>query len=682
MIRVILGKELRQWFGTPFAWVLLALLQGVMGWMFLAYVDGYLELQPKLVQLVNPPGVSEFIGGRLAGSAATVLLIVIPLLTMRLIAEERRNQTLVFLLASPIAPRDILLGKFFAVLAFVAIPISLVYAMVAALGMGVNLDHGLLLVNALGLLALASSFAACGLFWSTLAPNPLVAAFASVLTLLLLWFAGAVATDPTSYWQWLSLTRHFDNFGRGLINSADLAFFAIFTVVFLALAARRLDSERSSGLALRLNNALFSLLLLVIAGLLIYLSQQHHYAWDATRNGRHTLAPASKELLQRMPGPLAITVFATPSQDQRSIIAQFLAAYQRAKPDIQVRYVDPTVDPKLVEAAGVRNDGELVVEYQQRRENLTRLNEQSLTHLLTRLARGSSRQVYFLDGHGERNFLGQTNRDFGTLGQALLQRGLKPVPLQLETQDKAPADASLLVLSQPQLDLPPLVVERLQRYVDGGGNLLWLLDAAEPRGLQPLADHLRLVLPPGVAVEQDNGKTPRNWAFTSGYGRHPTTENFGLTTVFPQARAVGVGEGSGFAATAILEVAAKGWLETGDSNKPVFDKGRDQPGPITVGVALTRRVAERDQRLVIVGNGHFLANSYIGNGANLDLGLRLTNWLVGDDTLVSVPPKPTADLQLDLSRNAGALIAVVYLFLLPALFAAIAGGLWWIRRGR
>ena len=132
------------------------------------------------------------------------------------------------------------------------------------------------------------------------------------------------------------------------------------------------------------------------------------------------------------------------------------------------------------------------------------------------------------------------------------------------------------------------------------------------------------------------------------YGRHAITDNFTLNTVFPFARQVGANEGRDWRVTRLIDVAPRGWVEMGKlDDKIAFDKGRDIAGPVTIALALERAVNDRPQRVVLVGNGSFLANQFLGNGGNLDLGVNMVNWLAGDDSMITLQPRATVDSNLD-----------------------------------
>jgi ABC-2 type transport system permease protein len=244
----IVQKELKILFCSPLAWVVLALAQAVFAWMFLAYLDTFLEIQPQLVKIANPPGVTESIVAPLFVVAAIVLLTATPLLTARLIAEERRNQTLAFLISAPVSISDIVLGKFLGLMIFFCAIMGLVVALSVSLLIGGTLDFGLLLSNIAGLSLIAASFAALGLYISCLSSQPATAGASTLGILLGLWAMDNVTAESTDgIVRHLSPLAHYANFNRGLIDSFDLAYFAIFIVIFLLLSIRRLDSERLHG---------------------------------------------------------------------------------------------------------------------------------------------------------------------------------------------------------------------------------------------------------------------------------------------------------------------------------------------------------------------------------------------------------------------------------------------------
>ena len=247
MIFTIACKELKTLFASSLAWTLLALVQLVLGWVFMGRLDAFLEIQSQLVQIANPPGVTEIIVAPVFAMAAAVLLMATPLLTMRLIAEERRNHTMTLLTSAPISRTDIVMGKFLGLMILFCGVILLVMVLSISLLMGGTLDAGLLLSNAVGLLLICACFAALGLYISSLTAQPSVAAAGTLGVLLGLWVMDIAADDGGSIMRTLSLLKHYESFNRGLVDTFDLAYFSLFIITFLVLAIRRLDGERLRG---------------------------------------------------------------------------------------------------------------------------------------------------------------------------------------------------------------------------------------------------------------------------------------------------------------------------------------------------------------------------------------------------------------------------------------------------
>jgi ABC-type uncharacterized transport system involved in gliding motility auxiliary subunit len=440
--------------------------------------------------------------------------------------------------------------------------------------------------------------------------------------------------------------------------------------------------------ALLIQNGLFVALLVAAVLLLARLSQEHFRQWDLTQNARNSLSTGSVQTLDLLKGPVTITAFATEQDptlgDIRQRIVDFMAPYRQAKSDLSIEFVDPRADPKRTELANVRMNGEMVVAFAGRSEHLTALDEQTFANLLARLARNAERQVFFLDGHGERSPKGIANHDLGEFGRRLEAKGFRLNLINLGVTPGVPDNASMLVIAGPRVGLLPEETAKIRTYVDRGGSLLWLIDQEPLHGLQPLADFLGLQLGPGIVVDpaanELRGAGPVAIAFA--YGRHPATRNFALNTAFPNARRIAVNDdGKAWRVTPLVEVAQQGWVEMGPLDSEVsFDKARDIRGPVTVVSALERDIEGRTQRVIVTGSGDFLANTYAGLLGNVDLGISLVNWLAGDENLITLEPRSRVDTNLELSRSWLTFIALVFLIGLPGAFLFTGGMIWWRRR--
>lgn len=249
MIGHIAARELRTLFLSPLAWSVLGVVQFILAWLFLSQLDQYVRLQPQLALMAAPPGLAEVIVAPLFGSAGIVLLLVVPLVTMRLVSEERRSRTLPLLFSAPVSMSEIILGKYLGVMAFLSLLLGLIALMPLSLLLGGSLDLGQFAAGLLGLFLMLAAFAAVGLYISTLTAQPTVAAVATFGALLLLWvinLAGNTVDDSGSHgvFAWLSLQQHYEALLRGIFDSSDLAYYLLFIVVFLVFSIRRLDADR------------------------------------------------------------------------------------------------------------------------------------------------------------------------------------------------------------------------------------------------------------------------------------------------------------------------------------------------------------------------------------------------------------------------------------------------------
>jgi ABC-type uncharacterized transport system involved in gliding motility auxiliary subunit len=441
--------------------------------------------------------------------------------------------------------------------------------------------------------------------------------------------------------------------------------------------------------SITLRNLLFVALLLATAMGLGYAVSRHPLQRDLTFNASNSLEPASISVLKQLSGPINITVYATMQDprlgDIRKIIREFLSLYQRYKPDLKLVFIDPEKEPEKTREARIQLNGELVVEYAGRSEHLTQINEQTLTSALLRLAHTRSQTVMYLDGHGERKLDGRANHELGTLfGAKLKQNGFKINSLNLSIAQDVPDNTSVLVITQPQVDLMPGEIDKLLRYVDRGGNLLWLVDAEPMHGLERLTEKLGLLLPPGIVIDPaaTEMNAPATWSLGTTYLPHPVTRDFNLITAYPTARPVAWNENTEWKHQILVEVASRGWVTRSAAgvSRPQFDKQHDTPGPATVALALNRDINDKEQRIVVVGNGAFLANSFAGNGGNVDLGVNMINWLASDEQLITLQPRAAKDSNLTLSKTQLGAISVSFLLGIPLLLAGFGTFIWWRRR--
>ncbi len=246
MILTIAKREFRSMFLSPLAWVILAVIQVLLAWSFFTSMDVFFSIQAELTTLPNAPGVTDLIVSPLFEVTSIILLMVLPLLTMRLISEEKRSKTLNLLLSSPVSISEIIIGKYLGLLFFIITLLLLISLMPLSLLIGTELDLAKLFSGLLGLFLMLAAFSAAGLYMSSLTDNPMIAAISSFGLLLFLWLlnSNTSADGSANVLNYLSLHTHFSPLLRGILNTSNIAYFLLFIVGFLVLAIRQLESQR------------------------------------------------------------------------------------------------------------------------------------------------------------------------------------------------------------------------------------------------------------------------------------------------------------------------------------------------------------------------------------------------------------------------------------------------------
>ncbi|UCE89796.1 MAG: GldG family protein [Pseudomonadota bacterium] len=474
-----------------------------------------------------------------------------------------------------------------------------------------------------------------------------------------------------------------------------------------------MEVTKQSRTRLRLQNYAFVVLFLAVIGLLAWLSHRYNFEADWTATGRNVLSEASKKVLERMEGPVSVTAFATESEliPTRKRIRETLARYQRIKQDIELSFVNPQTDPQRTRELGIKVDGELVIEYNGRSEHVQNLTEETLTNALQRLMRSGERNVVFITGHGERAPSGTERFDLGAFTRHLETKGIKVSAVNLAEARAIPDNTAVLVIASPQVAYLAGEVQLVRDYLRAGGNLLWLHEPGNTHGLDAVARDLGVSFVPGVIVDpttQMLGIANPSLALVTGYPEHPISSDFHLMTLYPQSVGVRHDTSVGWNGAPFLQTARGSWSETGPMRGVVeLDPANDTLGPLTIGLALSRELNEdaaasdgqsdagdpaeekassddqvRKQRVVILGDGDFLSNTYLGNQGNQDMGHNIVNWLSHDDSFIAIPAKTAPDTQLSIDEATWSVVGLFFLIVLPLLLLASGVVIWWRRRKR
>jgi ABC-type uncharacterized transport system involved in gliding motility auxiliary subunit len=452
--------------------------------------------------------------------------------------------------------------------------------------------------------------------------------------------------------------------------------------------------SKKTRIQLQIQKITFIVLLLIAVGLLGWLGNKHSVQFDWTSNKRNTLSQSSIELLRTLKAPVTVTVYVQDDETVHAAVKEILQRYQREKMDFTFRLINPDIDFEAAQRDGIERYGQIIIQYNNNSENIASLSEQTISNALLRLSRPGTRKLVFIRGHGERSITDDSNTSYSKLSGELVNKGFTTDTHNLLLGD-VPQDTSVVVIAAPDRPYLEGELELIKSYIDQGGNMLWMMDPGDMQGLDQLTDLLGVRFDDGIIV--DNNINLRNTLRIQhpamipvlDYQAHPVTENIEYNTLFPISRGVEQTDTT-FHGSVIVQSLPLSWSESSELGTDIAyepEKG-DIEGPIGIVLALERQItSENDtektmQRIIVAGDSDFIANSYIGAGANLSLGLNIFNWLAGDDDLISIEPKKAPDTQLELDDSEVLMIGLGYFILLPAALILTGVAIWLRRRNR
>ncbi|MGF2035038.1 MAG: GldG family protein [Nostoc sp. CmiVER01] len=349
------------------------------------------------------------------------------------------------------------------------------------------------------------------------------------------------------------------------------------------------------------NALVATLAVLAILGLINFLGTRYHLRADLTETQLFTLAPQSRELVRVLPQLVKVWVF---DVNQNPQDRELLENYQRQSSKFKYEYIDPQTRPGLAEKFGVKDYGEVYLESGDKRQLVQTINENErlseirLTSRLQQLTNSTTAKAYLLQGHGER----QLSPGKGAISQAVQALGDKNFttsPLNLGETSKVPEDAAVVIVAGPKRGLFEGEVKALQEYLNRGGNLLLMIDPNTDPKLNSLLQEWGVRLDNRLAVDVSGGSVGLGPAtpLVTEYGQHPITKDFGNgNSFYPIARPLEITSVPGVQATPLIRTKPypNSWAESDlQSEKLEFNEGKDMKGPLTLGVALTRKQAAK-----------------------------------------------------------------------------------------
>jgi ABC-type uncharacterized transport system involved in gliding motility auxiliary subunit len=457
-----------------------------------------------------------------------------------------------------------------------------------------------------------------------------------------------------------------------------------------------------------------------------WLGYRHWTRGDWTKTRIYSLSETTKKIVDGLKAPVRITAVMTSRARLFRPVSELLNRYRALSPKIEVEIVDPERNmaraETLVREFGIRQNTVIFRAGDKKKyveeDKLAEFDfsgaamgsapeikafkgEQAFTSAILEVTENKTAKVYFTAGHGESTLDSlERGRGYSEAKQLLERDNVAVAAWDSLGKGDVPADASAVVVAGPRVAFLPPETGALQKYLAGGGRVLFLLDPVLPGPGAPASDYgLGGILGGyGVKLADDIVIDPANAVPLVGpetlianrYGSHVIVRSLadqGLPVLFPVARSVGKGEaspGSATSSTMLVETTPEGWGETALTRLDAVQKdAQDIPGPVTIAVAISptddKASAGKAVRVVVIGNSRFLANGSLSNAGNANLFLNAVHWLTGEEKLVGIAPKTPEQASLAMTSSQVQRIGLFAVAGMPLL--AVFLGVWvWYRR--
>jgi ABC-type uncharacterized transport system involved in gliding motility auxiliary subunit len=427
------------------------------------------------------------------------------------------------------------------------------------------------------------------------------------------------------------------------------------------------------------------LALLVAANVL---ASRHPKRFDLTEEKLYSLSDQTRKVLSNLKLDVQVMKFDT---EDDPLLRDRMAEYRAINKRITYQFVDPQEKPELARQYGVARRGEIVVSSGARTERPADGSEQELTNALLKLTRDVVKNMCFVEGHGEKSPASREEEGLSGVEKGLERENYKVRSVNLVAEGAVPADCSVLVVAGPKREFFPQEVEFVKKFLEGGGRAMLMFDPDTKTNFEDLLKSWRIAMGDDTVLDVSGigrlfGTGPAV-PLVVEYGAHPIAKDFERSmTAFPLARSVKQLDTKsepvdGISVTELLKTSANSWAETDLKNRTArFDEGKDTRGPISLGVAATKKSGEKEARLVVVGDSDFASNRYAGLQLNADLFFNAMNWLAQDEDLISVRPKSPKNREVTLTQSQQNMMFWSSVVFLPALVLLAGTLIWWRRR--
>jgi ABC-type uncharacterized transport system involved in gliding motility auxiliary subunit len=449
------------------------------------------------------------------------------------------------------------------------------------------------------------------------------------------------------------------------------------------------------------NAVLYTVIFLGILVLINIAAKTHPVRKDLTEGGLFSLSDQSQKVLDNLEEDVQALAFF--QEGKGTALDDLLKNYANYSPRFTYEFIDPVKNPERANKHEVTTTDILVIKCGDRETKIPGVSEEDITNAILKVANPLKKKIRFLTSHGERDLAGEEEDGYYVAKKALENENYEVLPLELYMIDEVPADTDVLVVASPEKPLEKNELEAIERYIDQGGNALFLLDPGTSPGMDAFLAKWGVKVGNNVVVDQvfrlfygpSLGVDP----VVASYGDHEITKDFQDQTLFHLTQSVELAEPlpAGVTGVSLAQTSANSWaesdLERFFSKSEVARSEEDLGGPVSIAVALTVEVkkpaeeedndvaADKKQaRLVVFGDAAFIDNEYIHKMYNADLFLNTVNWLAEEEALISIRPKTTRGSRVLMTPKETRDIFYLSVLILPEALLLFGLAIWWRRR--
>ncbi|MBK8869564.1 MAG: Gldg family protein [Elusimicrobia bacterium] len=714
--------DLKSYFVSPIGYVVLALFSVLEGWFFFNHVTRFNDVLGVALMSGRPDTLNQINLHRLVveplfKETLMLLLVFLPAVTMRLLAEEKKQKTLELLLTSPLRTGDIVMGKFLSAVSFLLILLGFttLHPILLFVFGQPGPDLAPLLTGYLGLFLAGACVVSVGLFASSLTENQIVAFVVTVFLAHL--FALISGPAPALGGLWGDLLRavcikdHAVALFRGFVDTRGLIYLGSFIFFWLFLTQRIVEGTRvgrilsgktpESRRFLSTTAGTGAVLALVnLFGFLFYTGL------DVTPDKISSLSDQSKKAVQWIKEPVELLVFST--QKTPDNVKYMLDSYAFVNRAISYRFVDPEKNPGLAQRYKVDQDGQGVLTFGEGFILIPSIDEQSVTNAILKITQKAHNVVYFLTGHGERDVRDNRSKDgIGLLADQMRDENYRVESLSLEPPHYyIPGNCTLLVVAGPRKGFTEFELKAVGEYLAASGRAVFLLDPPTVTGLEPLLAQWGVEVKQNVLLDvaapslvqralagmrgMKASPRPLFQIYLKDFPPHPVTADLeGKPVLLSVARTVEPRtETKPGAVRLAIDILArstdKGWAESdvdGVLKKGLVSRSPDEKvGPHTVALMATRGTETDNSKIAVFGDSDFVSNEYLNQLFNRDLFMNTLAFLGEQAPLVSVRPRRLFASRLDYNPKTMARLFHLSVWVFPSLLLAGGVAAWRIRR--